>query len=255
MGTTTFRMREFTRMNPLEFHGSKVEKDHQQFIGEVYKVLMIMHGSDVVGKAELAAYQLKGVSQISFNQWKDERAKDAGPLDWEKFKVYFFDRSAYEHTDHLRIVLQILKDRELFAKFSKCEFWLRSVAFLGHISGKDIEVDPKKMDAVKSWLRTLSPSDIRSFLDLVGYYRRFVKGFSSIASPLTTLTQKKVKFIWSNECEKSFQELKDRLTSAPVLNLPEGTYGFVVYFYASRIGLGCFLIKNGKVIAYTYKAT
>ncbi|WMV33187.1 hypothetical protein MTR67_026572 [Solanum verrucosum] len=104
--------------------------------------------------------------------------------------------SADEHTDHLRIVLQILKDKELFAKFSKCEFWLKSVAFIGHISSKGIE--------------------------------------------------KKVKFIWSKECEKSFQELKDRLTSAPVLNLPEGTYGFVVYFYASRIGLGCFLMKNGS---------
>ncbi|KAH0672692.1 hypothetical protein KY290_024922 [Solanum tuberosum] len=111
-------------------------------------------------------------------------------------------------------------------------------------------VDPKKMDAVKSWPRPLTPSDIRNFLGLTGYYRRFVEGFSSISSPLTALTQKKAKLIWSKKCEKSFQELKDRLTSAPMLTLPEGTDGFVVYYDASRIGLGCVLIQNWKVIAY-----
>src|SRR5687767_13304654 len=81
-------------------------------------------------------------------------------------------------------------------------------------------------------------------------YRRFVEGFSSISSPLTKLTQKKEKFQWSLDCEKSFQELKDRLTKAPVLTLPEGSDGFVVYCDASKIGLGCVLMQNGKVIAY-----
>ncbi|WMV33546.1 hypothetical protein MTR67_026931 [Solanum verrucosum] len=135
--------------------------------------------------------------------------------------ILVYSRSEDEHTDYLRIVIQVLKDQQLFAKFSKCEFWLRSVAFLGHIvSGK------------------------------AGYYKRFLELFSSIASPLTTLTQKKVKFIWSEACEKSFQQLKDKLTSAPVLTLPEGTNGFVVYCDASRIELGCALMQNGKVIAY-----
>ncbi|WMV32427.1 hypothetical protein MTR67_025812 [Solanum verrucosum] len=139
-------------------------------------------------------------------------------------------RNKNEHIHHLRIVLQVLKDQQLFAKFRKCGFWLRSVAFLSHIiSSKGIEVDLKKTDAVKSCPRPLTPSDNRSFLSLVGYYRRFVEGFSLIASLLTALTQKKAKFIWSKSCEKSFQELKDRLTSAPVLILPEGTDGFVVY--------------------------
>ncbi|WMV25732.1 hypothetical protein MTR67_019117 [Solanum verrucosum] len=100
----------------------------------------------------------------------------------------------------------------------------------GHIvSSKGIEVDPKKTDAVKSCPRPLSPSDIRSILGLAGYYRRFVEGFYSLASPLKTLTQNKARFIWSELYEKSFQELKDRLTSALVLTLPEGTDGFVVY--------------------------
>ncbi|WMV50854.1 hypothetical protein MTR67_044239, partial [Solanum verrucosum] len=98
--------------------------------------------------------------------------------------------------------------------------------------------------------RHVSPSDIRSFLGLAVYYKRFVEGFSSIASPLMAMTQKKVKFLWLEACEKSFQELKDRHASAPVLTLPEGTDGFVVYCYASRIGLGCFLMQNGKFIAY-----
>ena len=139
--------------------------------------------------------------------------------------------------------MQVLKDHQLYAKFSKCEFWLRSVTFLGHIvSSKGIEVDPKKTDVVKGWPRPLTPTDIRSFLGLAGYYRRFVEGFSSIDSPLTALTQKKVKFEWSEACEKSFQELKDRLTYAPVLTLPEGTEGFVVYCDASRVGLHCVLM-------------
>ena len=165
--------------------------------------------------------------------------------------ILIYSKSEDDHMNHLRIVLQVLKDHQLYAKFSKCEFWLRSVAFLGHIvSSEGIEVDPKKTDAVKSWPRPLSPSDIRSFLGLAGYYRRFVEGFSSIASPLTALTQKKSKFEWSESCEKSFQLLKDKLTSAPVLTLPEGTEGFVVYCDASRVGLGCVLMQHGKVIAY-----
>ena len=117
-------------------------------------------------------------------------------------------------------------------------------------SGEGIMVDPKKTEAVKKWPRRLTASDIRSFLGLAGYYCRFVEGFSSISSPLTKLTQKKEKFQWSLDCEKSFQEFKDRFTKAPVLTLPEGTNGFVVYCDASRVGLGCVLMQNCKVIAY-----
>ncbi|WMV46041.1 hypothetical protein MTR67_039426 [Solanum verrucosum] len=153
--------------------------------------------------------------------------------------------------DNLRILLQVLQDHQLYAKFSKCEFWLRTVAFLGHIvSSMGIKVDLKKIDVVKNWPRPLTRTDIRIFLGLAGYYRRFVEGFSSIASPLTTLTQKKAKFVWLEVCEKSFQELKDKLTSASVLTLPESTNGFVVYCDASRVGLGCVLMQHGKVIAY-----
>lgn len=165
--------------------------------------------------------------------------------------ILVYSRSEEEHASHLRIVLQTLKDQELYAKFSKCDFWLSSVAFLGHIvSSEGIKVDPQKVEVVKKWPRPMTPTDIRSFLGLAGYYRRFVENFSSIAAPLTRLTQKKTKFLWSETCEGSFEKLKDRLTSAPVLTLPEGTEGFVVYCDASRVGLGCVLMQHGKVVAY-----
>ncbi|KAF3616048.1 hypothetical protein FXO37_35230 [Capsicum annuum] len=108
------------------------------------------------------------------------------------------------------------------------------------VQGAGIHMDLQKNNAVKHWPRPITPSNIRSFLGLTGYYRRFVKGFSSIVAPLTKLTQKKVKFIWLDKCEKSFQELKDRLTSAPVLSLPKGLDGFMVYYDTSRVGLGYF---------------
>ena len=109
--------------------------------------------------------------------------------------ILIYSRSEEEHASYLRVVLQTLKDRQLFAKFSKCEFWLQSIAFLDRIvSSEGIRVDSQKIQVVKQWPRPTSATDIRSFLDLAGYYRRFVEGFSSISSPLTRLTQKMVKF-------------------------------------------------------------
>ena len=115
--------------------------------------------------------------------------------------------------NHLIVVLQVLKENQLFSKYSKYEFWLRSMAFLGHIiSSEGVEVDPIKTEAVKNWPRPLTPTDIRSFLGLAGYLRRFIDVFLSISSPLTSLTQKKVTFEWSEACNKGFQELKNKFT-------------------------------------------
>ena len=139
----------------------------------------------------------------------------------------------------------------MYAKLSKCDFWLDRVIFLGHVvSAEGIFVDPKKIEAILKWERPTNMTEIRSFLGLAGYYRRFVEGFSAIASLMTKLTRKEVKFEWSKECEQSFQELKKRLTTAPVLTLPEGQEGFIVYSDASNKGLGCVLMQKGKVIAY-----
>ena len=122
---------------------------------------------------------------------------------------------------------------------------------MGHvILAGGIYVDPGKVEAVLKWEKPTNVTEIQSFLGLAGYYRRFIEGFSTIASPLTKLTRKEVRFIWSKECEESFQELKRRLILAPVLALPFGTEGFMVYSDASRRGLGCVLMQYEKVIAY-----
>jgi len=125
------------------------------------------------------------------------------------------------------------------------------VVFLGHvILEKGISVDPKKIEAVLKWERPMNVTEIHSFLGLAGYYRRFIKGFSTIAFPMTRLTWKEVKFEWLKDCDTSFQELKSRLTSTPVLALPKGHEGFVVYSDASGKGLGCVLMQHERVIAY-----
>ena len=156
-----------------------------------------------------------------------------------------------EHEEHLRIVFKILREKKLYAKFKKCEFWLDQVVFLGHvISEAGIFVDPSKVEAVVDWARPTNVSEVRSFLGLASYYRRFVEGFSRIAAPLTQLTRKNAKFVWIEECEKSFQELKQRLVTTPVLIIPSNLGGFVIYSDASRKGLGCVLMPHGKVIAY-----
>ena len=162
-----------------------------------------------------------------------------------------YSRSQEEHEEHLRTILQTLRQKQLYAKFNKCEFWLDKVVFLGHvISAEGIYVDPQKIEAVVNWERPTNVTEVRSFLGLAGYYRRFVEGFSKIAIPLTRLTRKNAKFQWNDDCEKGFQELKACLTSAPVLTLPSGNEGFVVYSDASRQGLGCVLMQYGKVVAY-----
>ncbi|GJU06762.1 putative reverse transcriptase domain-containing protein [Tanacetum coccineum] len=175
----------------------------------------------------------------------------------DKFVIVFIDdilvfsKSKEEHEEHLRTVLQILRQEKLYAKFSKCEFWLSKVAFLGHIvSAEGITMDPAKVEAITKWPRPTSVTEVRSFLGLAGYYRRFVEGFSRLALPLTKLMRKGEKFVWNEEREKSFEELKQRLVSSPILTLPSGSGGFQIYSDASKKGLGCVLMQHGKVIAY-----
>ncbi|GJS21667.1 putative reverse transcriptase domain-containing protein [Tanacetum coccineum] len=159
-------------------------------------------------------------------------------------------RAPKEHEGHLKLILNLLKKEELYAKFSKCEFWLSKVQFLGHvIDSEGIHVDPAKIEAIKDWASPKTPTEIRQFLGLAGYYRRFIEGFSKIARPMTKLTQKSVKFEWGEKAEAAFQLLKQKLCSAPILALPEGSENFVVYCDASHKGLGAVLMQK-KVIAY-----
>nr|ABA92080.1 retrotransposon protein, putative, Ty3-gypsy subclass [Oryza sativa Japonica Group] len=162
-----------------------------------------------------------------------------------------FDQLKEEHEQHLRLALEKLREHQLYAKFSKCEFWLSEVKFLGHvISAGGVAVDPSNVESVTNWKQPKTVSEIRNFLGLAGYYRRFIENFSKIAKPMTRLLQKDVKYKWSEECEQSFQELKNRLISAPILILPDPKKGFQVYCDASKFGLGCVLMQDEKVVAY-----
>ncbi|GJZ72506.1 putative reverse transcriptase domain-containing protein, partial [Tanacetum coccineum] len=172
----------------------------------------------------------------------------------DKFVIVFIDdiliyyKTREEHVEHLRLVLELLKKEKLYAKFSKCEFWIREVQFLGHvINGNEIHVDPSKIEVVKNWKAPRTLSEVRSFLGLAGYYRRFIENFYKIVKSLTILTQKCKTFDWGEEQELAFQTLKDKLCNAPVLALSDGLEDFVVYCDASGIGLGCVLMQRGKI--------
>nr|GEV71635.1 transposon Ty3-I Gag-Pol polyprotein [Tanacetum cinerariifolium] len=139
------------------------------------------------------------------------------------------------------------KKEKLYAKFSKCEFWLTEVQFIGHvINGNGIHVDPSKIEAVKNWKAPRTLSEVHLFLGLAGYYCSFIENFSKIAMSLTILTQKCKTFDWGEEQELAFQTLKDKLCNTHVLALPDGPKDFVVYCDASGLGLGCLLIQRGK---------
>ncbi|GJW25646.1 putative reverse transcriptase domain-containing protein, partial [Tanacetum coccineum] len=175
----------------------------------------------------------------------------------DKFVIVFIDdiliysKNKQEHAEHLKLILELLKKEQLYAKFSKCEFWIPKVQFLGHvIDSQGIHVDPAKIESVKDWASPKSATEIRQFLGLAGYYRRFIEGFSKIAKPMTKLTQKKIKFEWSDKAEAAFQLIKQKLCSAPILALPEGNEDFIAYCDASIKGLGAVLMQREKVIAY-----
>ena len=166
----------------------------------------------------------------------------------DEFVIIFIDdilvysRNKEDHERHLRAVLERLREQKLFAKLSKCSFWQRSIGFLGHtVSDQGVSVDPEKIQAIQAWPQPKNATEVRSFLGLTGYYRKFVKGFASLAQPMTQLTGKDVRFVWTEECGKSFSALKRVLTSAPVLVLPLADQSYVVFTDASITGLGCVL--------------
>jgi hypothetical protein len=175
----------------------------------------------------------------------------------DKFVVVFIDdiliysKNEEEHAQHLRIVLTCLREHQLYAKFSKCAFWLEEIQFLGHVlSANGIAVDPSKVKNILDCKPPTTVQQVRSFLGLAGYYRRFILDFSKIVKPITSLLKNDTKFDWSSRCNKAFEQLKVLLTTAPVLAQPDIEKPFDVYCDASASGLGCVLMQEGRVIAY-----
>jgi hypothetical protein len=167
----------------------------------------------------------------------------------DKFVVVFIDdiliysKNEEEHAQHLRIVLTRLREHQLYAKFSKCTFWLEEIQFLGHkLSAKGIAVDPSKVKDILEWKPPTTVHQVRSFLGLAGYYRRFIPDFSKLVKPITSLLKNDTKFNWSSKCNEAFEQLKVLLTTAPVLAQPDINKPFDVYCDASGSGLGCVLM-------------
>jgi hypothetical protein len=175
----------------------------------------------------------------------------------DKFLVVFIDdiliysKNEEEHAKHLWIVLTRLREHQLYAKFSKCAFLLEEIHFLGHVlSAKGIAVDPSKVRDILEWKSPTTVHQVRSFLGLAGYYRRFIPDFSKIVKPITGLLKNDSKFDWSSKCNEAFEQLKVLLTTAPVLAQPDIEKRFDVYCDALDSELGCVLMQEGRVIAY-----
>jgi hypothetical protein len=165
--------------------------------------------------------------------------------------ILIYSKSESDHEEHLRLVLQKLSDNQLYAKFNKCEFWIGEVPFLGHIiSNGGILVDAAKVKEIVVWSIPTTVTKVRSFLGLAGYYRKFIEGFSKIAKLMTSLLEKGREFKWNEKCQESFDQLKERLMSSPVLIMLDLQKGFDIYCDACGQGLGCVLMQEGHVTDY-----
>nr|GEY08143.1 reverse transcriptase domain-containing protein [Tanacetum cinerariifolium] len=227
-----------------DFKGMSFEEIEAKF-AEVWKQVedFIPMGS----KEETERLKRKGLNLEQEQVKKQKSSKEAPEIETftedvteEKIKEMMNEQ---EHGEHFKLILELLKKEKLYAKFSKCEFWIPRVQFLGHvIDSRGIHVDPAKIESGKDWASPKTPTEICQFLGLAGYYRRFIEGFSKIAKPMTKLTQKKVIFNWGDKQEAAFQLLKQKLCSAPILALPEGAEDFVAYCDASYKDLGAILM-------------
>jgi hypothetical protein len=165
--------------------------------------------------------------------------------------ILVYSKSEEENEQHLMMVLRVLREHQLYAKLRKFSFYQKKIHYLGHIISKDgIVVDLEKIESIREWSMPKNVTEVRSFMGLAGYYRRFITGFSRIAYPITSLQTKEKKFRWTKDCEKRFQQLKKLLTSAPILRIADPNEDFVVCTYACKEGLGGVLNQNGFVICY-----
>jgi hypothetical protein len=166
--------------------------------------------------------------------------------------MLIYSQSEEEHVAHLKMVLQRLREHQLYANLSKCEFWIDEVLFLGYIINKGgLTVDPKKVADILNWKASIDVRGIKSFIGMVGYYRWFIEGFSNVTRPMTTLLANKVEFKWTQKCQEAFEALKEKLTTVLVLVLPGVHKPFSVYCDACYTVLGCVLMQEGWVVAYS----
>ena len=164
-----------------------------------------------------------------------------------------FSATWKEHLSHLELVLKTLQQQQLYARLSKCSFGVKEIDYLGHsLSGKGVAMEISKLEAVKNWPRPTTVKQLRGFLGLTGYYRRFVKGYADIAAPLTNLL-KKDSFKWTENASLAFAKLKEAMTSAPVLAIPNFQEPFILETDASRSGIGAVLSQAQHPIAYFSK--
>ncbi|MGL5500526.1 MAG: reverse transcriptase/ribonuclease H family protein, partial [Plesiomonas shigelloides] len=165
--------------------------------------------------------------------------------------ILVYSRNVEEHKRHLRIVLSTLRAHQFYAKREKCQIGKSELSYLGHIVSKEgLRVDPKKIVAVVDWATPTDVGQLRSFLGLANYFRKFVQGFSLLVAPLTNLTRKGLRWNWTAECEKAFQDVKQALVGAPVLRMPDFAKPFEVVCDASCVGIGAVLLQDGHPIAY-----
>ncbi|KAI4380918.1 hypothetical protein MLD38_007051 [Melastoma candidum] len=261
---------------------NKITVKYRYPIPRLDDMLDELHGSTVFSKIDLKS----GYHQIQMkegDEWKTAFKTKNGLYEWlvmpfgltnapstfmrlmnhvlrayiGKFVVVYFDdilifsKNEHDHVNHLRSVLQALRHEKLYANLKKCEFFLESVVFLGFVvSSRGVEVDEEKVRAIREWPTPTTISEVRSFHGLAGFYRRFVRDFSTIASPLTDIIKKDVGFRWGTEQEKAFKTLKEKLSSAPLLMLPDFSKPFEIECDASGIGIGSVLMQEKRPIAY-----
>ena len=161
--------------------------------------------------------------------------------------ILIYSRDEKEHLEHIRLVLEKLREHRLYAKMSKCEFLRSTISYLGHnISSAGIGVEERKIWAVSSWERPKNLVNLQSFLGLCNYYRKFVRNFSTIATPLTNLTKSKIPFEWNHEQEKAFTQLKEALMNTPILRCADSSLPYEVQTDASETGIGAVLQQNDE---------
>ena len=163
----------------------------------------------------------------------------------DKFVVVFIDdiliysKTKQQHDEHLQIILQVLREHKLYAKFKKCEFYKDKIQYLGHVISKErISVDPDKIKEIIDWYVPKDWADVQSFMGIIGYYRKLIEGFSKIANSITSLQKKGIFFFSNQKCEEIFNKLKELLTTAPILKIVDPNKDFVVCTDACNEGLG-----------------